>query len=229
MRNPSLDFIETSNVWTFRASLKRVKRRVTSYLTVWKMRSHTGQLTKTWVHCSLPTKSAHIFLFFSVTLYVEVACNGLFGAGQGSMIAAPDPNRKFSVQKAELVVFNQDVRELLTDFEMLIDIVKVQSHKTVHVGTLLYFSSMKANITFCCFFSLPSKELGEGEQRGYQALFTANEMVNLCDPFDPRSFSKAHSLAHNFFSQRNGESQHTAHAMGHCHIDSGLSLISNIE
>ncbi|TMS05957.1 Alpha-mannosidase 2C1 [Larimichthys crocea] len=78
-----------------------------------------------------------------VTLYVEVACNGLFGAGQGSMIAAPDPNRMFSVQKAELVVFNQDVQELLTDFEMLIDIVK---------------------------------ELGEGEQRGYQALFTVNEM-----------------------------------------------------
>ncbi|TKS73487.1 Alpha-mannosidase 2C1 [Collichthys lucidus] len=123
----------------------------------------------------------------SVTLYVEVACNGLFGAGQGSMIAAPDPNRMFSVQKAELVVFNQNVQELLTDFEILIDIVK---------------------------------ELGEGEQRGYQALFTVNEMVNLCDPFDPSSFSKAHSLAHNFFRQRNGESQHTAHAMGHCHIDS---------
>ncbi|XP_072242006.1 alpha-mannosidase 2C1 isoform X2 [Leuresthes tenuis] len=123
----------------------------------------------------------------SVTLYVEMACNGLFGAGQGSMIAAPDPNRKFSVQRAELVVINRNVRELLTDFEMLVDIVK---------------------------------ELGEGEQRGYQALFTVNEMVNLCDPADPSSFSKARSLAHKFFSQRNGESQHTVHAMGHCHIDS---------
>ena len=66
-----------------------------------------------------------------------MACNGLFGAGQGSMIAAPDPNRKFSVQKAELVVFNRDVQEMLTDFEMLIDIVKVKSHKSVHVGMLL--------------------------------------------------------------------------------------------
>lgn len=42
------------------------------------------------------------------------------------MIAAPDPNRKFSVQKAELVVFNREVQELLTDFEMLIDTVKVR-------------------------------------------------------------------------------------------------------
>ncbi|XP_032438996.1 alpha-mannosidase 2C1 [Xiphophorus hellerii] len=123
----------------------------------------------------------------SVSLYVEVACNGLFGAGQGSMIAAPDPSRMFSVQKAELVIFNRDVQKLLTEFEMLVDIVK---------------------------------ELGEAEQRGYQALFTANEMVNLCDPFDSSSFSKAHSLAHKFFNQRNGDSQHTVHAMGHCHIDS---------
>lgn len=47
------------------------------------------------------------------------------------MIAAPDPSKKFSVQKAELVVFNRDVRELVTDFEMLVDIVKVQTHNTI--------------------------------------------------------------------------------------------------
>ncbi|XDV52784.1 hypothetical protein PO909_021447 [Leuciscus waleckii] len=122
-----------------------------------------------------------------ITLYVELACNGLFGAGQGSMIAAPDPKRKFTLQKAELVVFNRDVRELLTDFEMLVDIVKL---------------------------------LGDGEQRGFQALFTANEMVNLCDPANPSSFAAARSLAQKFFAQKNGESQHVVHAMGHCHIDS---------
>lgn len=66
-----------------------------------------------------------------------MACNGLFGAGQGSMIAAPDPNRIFSVQKAELVVFNHDVSELLTDFEMLVDIVKVYLYRTGHCGTLI--------------------------------------------------------------------------------------------
>ncbi|KAI2648278.1 Alpha-mannosidase 2C1 [Labeo rohita] len=99
---------------------------------------------------------------------------------EGSMIAAPDPNRKFTLQKAELVIFNQDVRELLTDFEMLVDIVKL---------------------------------LGEGEQRGFQALFTANEMVNLCDPANPSSFAAARSLAQKFFGQKNGDSQHVVHAM----------------
>lgn len=123
----------------------------------------------------------------SITLYIEVACNGLFGAGRGSMIAAPDPRRMFSVQKAEVVVFNGDVQELLTDFEMLHDIVK---------------------------------ELGEGEQRSFQALFTVNQMVNLCNPSDPSTFSRARALASTFFNQHNGQSQHTVHAMGHCHIDS---------
>uniref|UniRef100_A0A671T0F4 Alpha-mannosidase Ams1-like N-terminal domain-containing protein n=1 Tax=Sinocyclocheilus anshuiensis TaxID=1608454 RepID=A0A671T0F4_9TELE len=66
------------------------------------------------------------------TSYVLTEC--LKDTGQGSMIAAPDPNRKFTLQKAELVVFNRDVRELLTDFEMLVDIVKVLSHFDVKVG-----------------------------------------------------------------------------------------------
>lgn len=46
------------------------------------------------------------------------------------MIAAPDLKRMFYVQKAELVVFHREVRELLTDFEMLIDIVKVRPNET---------------------------------------------------------------------------------------------------
>lgn len=83
-------------------------------------------LLPSWLTGQLRKAFTFFVLLFSVTLYVEVACNDLFGAGQGSMIAAPDPNKMFSVQKAELVVLNRDVRELLTDFEMLIGIVKVQ-------------------------------------------------------------------------------------------------------
>uniref|UniRef100_A0A672RDD3 Alpha-mannosidase 2C1 n=1 Tax=Sinocyclocheilus grahami TaxID=75366 RepID=A0A672RDD3_SINGR len=78
-----------------------------------------------------------------ITLYVELACNGLFGAGKGSMIAAPDPNRKFTLQKAELVVFNRDVRELLTDFEMLVDIVKAQQFQWVKSWYPNLFSEIK--------------------------------------------------------------------------------------
>ncbi|XP_053810611.1 alpha-mannosidase 2C1 isoform X1 [Vidua chalybeata] len=123
----------------------------------------------------------------SLTLYVELACNGLFGAGKGSMIAPPDPDRRVTLSKAELVVFNRDVYELLVDLEILLDMAQL---------------------------------LGEENQRSFQALYTANQVVNVCDVTDPSTFPAARDLAAAIFSQRNGESQHTIHAMGHCHIDS---------
>lgn len=61
----------------------------------------------------------------SLTLFVELACNGLFGAGKGSMISPPDPDRRFTLSKAELVVFNRDVYELLVDLEILLDMAQV--------------------------------------------------------------------------------------------------------
>lgn len=68
--------------------------------------------------------------------------------------------------------------------------------------------------------------LGEDNQRSFQALYTANQMVNVCDPAQPETFSVAQALASKFFGQRGGESQHTIHAMGHCHIDTGRTATS---
>uniref|UniRef100_A0A8C0TH60 alpha-mannosidase n=1 Tax=Canis lupus familiaris TaxID=9615 RepID=A0A8C0TH60_CANLF len=62
----------------------------------------------------------------SLTLYVEVACNGLLGAGKESMIAAPDPEKMFQVSRAELAVFYRDVHSLLVDLELLLGIAKAQ-------------------------------------------------------------------------------------------------------
>uniref|UniRef100_A0A8C5LJJ1 Alpha-mannosidase 2C1 n=1 Tax=Jaculus jaculus TaxID=51337 RepID=A0A8C5LJJ1_JACJA len=122
----------------------------------------------------------------SLTLYVEVACNGLLGAGKGSMIAAPDPEKMFHLSRAELAVFHRDVHKLLVDLELLLDI---------------------------------AKGLGDDNQRSFQALYTANQMVNVCDPAQPDTYPVAAALASKFFGQRGGESQHTIHAIGHCHID----------
>ncbi|XP_035663488.1 alpha-mannosidase 2C1-like [Branchiostoma floridae] len=122
-----------------------------------------------------------------ITLYVEMAANGMFGAGQGSMISAPDPNRTFTLSRAELAVLDRDVYNLLMDFEVIFDM---------------------------------AKHISEENQRGYQALYTANQMVNMCDVRDKSTYPRAREIAHNFLSQRNGDSQHVIHAMGHCHIDS---------
>lgn len=86
----------------------------------------------------------------------------------------------------------------------------------------VYFKKSEVWLSFFILFL--TQVLGEGDQRGYQALFTANEMVNLCDPVNPSTFSSARQLAQKFFSQGNGQSQHVVHAMGHCHIDTGLKL-----
>lgn len=67
--------------------------------------------------------------------------------------------------------------------------------------------------------------LGEDNQRSYQALYTANQMVNICDPAQPETFPVAQALASKFFGQRGGESQHTIHALGHCHIDTGRAAV----
>ncbi|XP_053512866.1 alpha-mannosidase 2C1 isoform X4 [Artibeus jamaicensis] len=122
----------------------------------------------------------------SLILYVEVACNGLLGAGKGSMIAAPDPEKMFQVSRAELALFHRDVYKLLLDLELLLGV---------------------------------AKGLGEDNQRSFQALYTANQIVNICDPAEPETFPTAQDLASRFFGQHGGESQHTIHAMGHCHID----------
>lgn len=61
---------------------------------------------------------------------MEVACNGLLGAGKGSMIAAPDPEKMFQVSRAELAVFHRDVHKLLVDLELLLGIAKVLNTPT---------------------------------------------------------------------------------------------------
>ena len=42
--------------------------------------------------------------------YVEMACNGMFGNGNGGMISAPDPNRMFTLSAAKIVYLNTLVR-----------------------------------------------------------------------------------------------------------------------
>lgn len=91
-----------------------------------------GQLNASYLHSS---QAPRIFCqstglrlplcVYSMTLYVEVACNGLLGAGKGSMIAAPDPEKMFQLSQAKLAVFHRDVHNLLVDLELLLGVAKV--------------------------------------------------------------------------------------------------------
>ncbi|PIA93044.1 Alpha-mannosidase [Cercospora beticola] len=56
------------------------------------------------------------------TIYIEMACNGMFGNPTGGdTIQPPDPNRYFRLQLADLVSVNLDARALFYDFWILGD------------------------------------------------------------------------------------------------------------
>ncbi|XP_014673720.1 PREDICTED: alpha-mannosidase 2C1-like [Priapulus caudatus] len=66
----------------------------------------------------------------SRVIYIEMACNNLFGAGDGNDIAPPDPNRYYTLDMAEISVFNRPAYDLVMDFDVLHDIMKVFSWST---------------------------------------------------------------------------------------------------
>lgn len=41
------------------------------------------------------------------TFYIEMACNAMFGNGWNGQINPPDPNRYFTLKKAEIALFDR--------------------------------------------------------------------------------------------------------------------------
>lgn len=57
-------------------------------------------------------------------LYVEMACNGMFGVGAGNAIFPPDPNRFFQLARAEICAVNVQARRLRLDIWIIGDAAK---------------------------------------------------------------------------------------------------------
>lgn len=53
------------------------------------------------------------------TFYLEMACNGMFGLGKGARNQPPDPDRYFTLEKAEIVAVNKEARALYFDFSVI--------------------------------------------------------------------------------------------------------------
>ncbi|CAL8089914.1 unnamed protein product [Orchesella dallaii] len=116
--------------------------------------------------------------------YVEMACNGLFGAlGEGFSIDPPNPHLNYKLKHVDVAVFEPLIFKLYTDLEVLLGI---------------------------------AEEMAD-DIRGYQALYTANEMINRITINNDTT--GASDIASFFFSEKNGAKAHTLIAMGHCHID----------
>lgn len=67
-----------------------------------------------------------LFFFIRHTIYIEMACNHLFGIGSLALVKPEDDKRTFTLAQAELAVFDRDVYNLILDVETLHDIAKVQ-------------------------------------------------------------------------------------------------------
>jgi alpha-mannosidase len=63
-------------------------------------------------------------------LWIEVAANGLFGAGGGGMINPPDPNRRFRLSRADLVVYDPIAYGIYWDLQVLLGIAKEMPEDT---------------------------------------------------------------------------------------------------
>lgn len=75
------------------------------------------------------------------TIYVEMACNAMFGVPAGDTIQPPDPNRYFQLKTADIVAPNLEARGLNIDFWILGDAARefptdsVEMHKALTVAT----------------------------------------------------------------------------------------------
>lgn len=74
------------------------------------------------------------------TIYIEMACNRMFGnAPGGDSIQPPDPNKYFRLDKAEIVAIDPDARQLWIDIWILQDAAREfpgdswESHKALQV------------------------------------------------------------------------------------------------
>ena len=54
-----------------------------------------------------------------------MACNGVFGEGNNGVINPPKLDKTFELSQCELAVMNEDVFQLIKDFEVLTKLAKV--------------------------------------------------------------------------------------------------------
>ncbi|XP_063403459.1 alpha-mannosidase 2C1-like [Mytilus trossulus] len=90
---------------------------------VWQDGCPLQGLSVAFKRTSFPLNQAKVDGKNRYKLYVEMACNTLFGAGDG-LINPPVPDKTFTLSQAEISVFHRDVFELILDIETLHDMAK---------------------------------------------------------------------------------------------------------
>ena len=81
------------------------------------------------MYATISTTTRRMFcLYFSHDYYIEMACNTLFGAGDGSQIAPPSPTKTFTLNQAEVALVNVPCEKLYRDIEVLHSFAEVSEN-----------------------------------------------------------------------------------------------------
>ena len=72
-----------------------------------------------------------------------MACNGMFGAGEGSMISPPNLDRHYTLSMCEVAIFSRKAYNLLREVEFLHDIAKVSHIHINYITINIDFSAWK--------------------------------------------------------------------------------------
>ncbi|MCJ1301122.1 Glycoside hydrolase, 38 vacuolar alpha mannosidase [Hypocenomyce scalaris] len=130
------------------------------------------------------------------TIYIEMACNGMFGnAPGGDSIQPPNPEKYFQLQKADIVAVNLEARALFVDFWIIGDAAREfpgdswESHDAQQVGNAI----MDAFIA------------GHGSK---ESIIECRKIA--------RKYIGDNVDSPNVYET---ESQSIVYAIGHCHID----------
>ncbi|KAI0234645.1 Alpha-mannosidase 2C1 [Lamellibrachia satsuma] len=83
------------------------------------------------------------------TLYVEMECSDLFGAGKDGIINPPDPNKYYTLRRADIVVKDPEIYQLLVDFEVLVDLIEHLPEESNRSYQLLYGVNDMMNACQC--------------------------------------------------------------------------------
>jgi alpha-mannosidase len=129
------------------------------------------------------------------TIYIEMACNGMFGnAPGGDSIQPPDPNKYFQLSKADIVAVNMEARQLYIDIWIIGDAAREfpadswEQHKALKI----------ANKIIDVFEVGNQESLVKGRKLAQEYL---GPNVNSSKVYDTKT-------------------QPIVYGIGHCHIDS---------
>ncbi|KFH66388.1 hypothetical protein MVEG_08486 [Podila verticillata NRRL 6337] len=123
-------------------------------------------------------------------LYIEMACNGMFGTGNGNQINPPQEDRTFFLtqgKQIEIAVPNKAAWSLFYDMQTILGM---------------------------------ANELPNDSARGQEALWTCNQVIDHFERHNlEESLQKCLQIAKRFLCKTGPASGHRITAVGNCHID----------